>query len=1821
MLWWLWVLLAQYGDPDPTDTSWKVGSVLPTGAVWRWPHHFCLVLLLALCGDIHPHPGPPRLPLTLVSANVTSLRAHQAEVMSWTADIVALQEVRLTSQGQRATAAVAREQGWTAIWGTPQPMRTGSIWGASPGGVGLLVRAPWQARRPELRPDDNVASALWKSGRWLHVVLALGTGTTFVNVQVVYGIPGQAHLNSEFLQNVMEYTARLGNAPSILAGDWNIHLDRQTTVPTSLSESLKSGRLVDMDLIHSRLQGTPPCAMCRKASGSVTRIDTVFADRRTAAGLQSVCAVPDATLPDHIAVQYVLDLHIPRQTVSKLRRLADPKLLELLPDQVLATANDTAAPHLSAFSSALAADNVEQAWQIWTRVAEATLLALSHPPDKPESGRGTSKMMVTTTMQPRRRTTQGAPKSMPIRHGTAALASLRTVQSHQRHYNCPGTWPTTMLQAWNAAAHHLRQAQALAPGLEWPLLPNAPSLDCITAVVAALRELVQKLVRVEEANRVAAWKSWMADCWSHAPRQVFSWIKQKEWGQVSLLQRPDGTHTGNIKEMDGMLHAAWDPIMRRFAERPEPDPALFMQHYGHLLNHHPMAVRPLTGQRLHAQLQRTSAHKATGPDGWSVGAMRRLPIPTLELLAELLNAVERTGCWPAMLAAGYVSLIPKGEGMQATNMRPLSVLPVIYRLWASLRLQEVMVWQETWLHPQAFGFRTGRSATDGYSLVAAMVELAQLRGDQLHIVGLDYVKCFDRVPQGLVLDLAHRLGLHSSVLHAMRAMYGQLQRRFKVNGCLGAAFAATNGILQGCPISVSLVNMLTTVWKRLLTQQATVGFPVTDSTYVRVVGYADDTYIIAPTADSVQQGANLTSDWLSVTEQEVNSKKSLHAVVGDSTQAVTISGAVIPRQPTFRILGAAVHVVATPGTSPLLLQRIEQGLQLVSRLSTLPFAFDWKANLLAALVTPTALFGVDVGQVLLKDLRRLEAASLRALWGPHRPARAPEAVFGILTQGHRTSAVLHVLYQRALWLARGARDAADFGTVIHAIWAASPHHSAGPMGRALKSLKQLGWVPLDGWWRWRIGDTEQLDLRVAPVGEVQHTVRASLHLLLMRRLKARRPLTFDGAEAGINGTATRAWLQQQQPELDRGCLRGLLTGATWTATRVHARGLRASADCPYCAQGIAEDEIHLVWCCRAWAIVRRPLLLSVQHSAMAIGLSRSPAQWPLCLRCCGLVPLTLGDSAAVTKFAVHLHTLMAAVLVKRMQTEQAQPCLFEPCTVRPARSHAAYPWEHLGAAVPSAAVQCQFAVPCMPASAWAWDTTFLADLAGWLHALQWLPDAGTVTFLELTLDFEAHTGRLVPVCSALRFVATQQPLQERSRVLRLAMVVLRDHLPTSSPPFIGAIRAHTPSLVPLGCPATVGLTSRAVFAAPVALRQQLLQLQQYAQRRQAHQPRRASVPPPPAAHPVESPPALPHSAQPVVDPTANRPPPKRQPSRGGSAATFATDYFPKTRNRQQRQQVVPRPPRAAQRPPLTLCTKHGHPVCTMCAAVKRSARLCCERGHHRCRAHELLACGSCMSQHRTHQHCCSLGHHIPQPPLEDSTPLAKRHCPSASAPVPAPHKRLRTASVTPAKRQRRAHFAQSCAGGGVVGPAAAGGTTTPTTIIWAAADGGGAGCVEIDPEAIFPSLLSPPVAGAVAASARCRSTSRATWLASCPPPPLPPTRKAGNAAAASAPTTSSAALSPVVPGGVGGAVVVPAANTAEAKPTATFSFSPPPAGGVAVHPDPAAAASSPPCTRRRMRSRSSWPPPPPPPPQRPEPQPPPVCTRAGRQDSALRRVP
>ena len=130
--------------------------------------------------------------------------------------------------------------------------------------------------------------------------------------------------------------------------------------------------------------------------------------------------------------------------------------------------------------------------------------------------------------------------------------------------------------------------------------------------------------------------------------------------------------TANVDCMDEILHESWDKVMRKYADSPEPGPDVCVHKYWNFIESNTdMNVTPLTGARPRKRFRKMGVHTATGLDGWCVVDLLCLPNALFDMLAQLLTHIESTGLWPHMLARGFVSLIPKGEGMLPMQQRPL----------------------------------------------------------------------------------------------------------------------------------------------------------------------------------------------------------------------------------------------------------------------------------------------------------------------------------------------------------------------------------------------------------------------------------------------------------------------------------------------------------------------------------------------------------------------------------------------------------------------------------------------------------------------------------------------------------------------------------------------------------------------------------------------------------------------------------------------------------------------------------------------------------------------------------------------------------------------------------------------------------------------------------------------------------------------------------------------------------------------------------------------------------------------------------------------
>ena len=118
------------------------------------------------------------------------------------------------------------------------------------------------------------------------------------------------------------------------------------------------------------------------------------------------------------------------------------------------------------------------------------------------------------------------------------------------------------------------------------------------------------------------------------------------------------------------------------------------------------------------------------------------------------SKVEESGVWPDGLLDAYIAVIPKTDG-DATPLgqHPVSVLPVVYYIWASARMVQLEDWFRSWVPDSVFSAWGGRGSVEAWYTTALDIEkvLCGPTDSNVHSFVADVINPFDTADDG-VLD-------------------------------------------------------------------------------------------------------------------------------------------------------------------------------------------------------------------------------------------------------------------------------------------------------------------------------------------------------------------------------------------------------------------------------------------------------------------------------------------------------------------------------------------------------------------------------------------------------------------------------------------------------------------------------------------------------------------------------------------------------------------------------------------------------------------------------------------------------------------------------------------------------------------------------------------------------------------------------------------------------------------------------------------------------------------------------------------------------------
>ena len=233
----------------------------------------------------------------------------------------------------------------------------------------------------------------------------------------------------------------------------------------------------------------------------------------------------------------------------------------------------------------------------------------------------------------------------------------------------------------------------------------------------------------------------------------------------------------------------------------------------------PIEVDLSDGQIWYQAAKTMKPHTARGVDGWYASELQTLPIECFTTLARIFHAFRDQPFPKQLCIAITLPLMKKPDQYTASNTRPITLLPVLYRLWSKVTTSQILAaWANTF-PPSIIGFVKGRSPQN--HMIGMQFELEQnhTKGSPLpkwQGLTLDLVKCFNLIPRLPAKKAMIAAGAPIHLVDVWLTTLNQTVRAWKIKDQLYLKHATTNGTPEGDTWSVLACLAISRLWAHKL---------------------------------------------------------------------------------------------------------------------------------------------------------------------------------------------------------------------------------------------------------------------------------------------------------------------------------------------------------------------------------------------------------------------------------------------------------------------------------------------------------------------------------------------------------------------------------------------------------------------------------------------------------------------------------------------------------------------------------------------------------------------------------------------------------------------------------------------------------------------------------------------------------------------------------------------------------------------------------------------------------------------------------------------
>ena len=591
--------------------------------------------------------------------------------------------------------------------------------------------------------------------------------------------------------------------------------------------------------------------------------------------------------------------------------------------------------------------------------------------------------------------------------------------------------------------------------------------------------------------------------------------------------------------------AKWNPFVQRLLSLPGAQIA--------------MPITPITVTQWERAVANKKGRTATGPDGVSRTDLLRMPQALTAQFIEIVNAIDQDiQPWPQAALVGHISNVEKcPEASTPQQFRPITVLTLPYRVWASIRAKQCLQWLAQFAPEGMHGNVPGKSTVGVWWSLSMEIEAATQQGHQVSGFLTDLTKAFNNLPRAAVYACALHYGLPLAFVRSWHKSLSNLQRHFVVGGAVSGPVWGSNGYPEGDPLSVVAMVLLNLAMHSALSQTS----PLT-----RVLTFVDNWEGISHDVTATHQTFLAMQHFADSVEVPLDHKKTVFWAnnaadrkwLRDHDQPVVLHGS---------DLGGHLNY-SRRFTNYTSRARIDKNAAFWGALTRSAAPTEQKLRAIATVAWPRCLHGIAGISLAGEHFGRLRAQAMASLkWNKKGASSTLQFGIGFTKVDPGFVALLDTVITFRL---HSVPEVAF--PVLSGLAQCPPRHfDPGPCGVFLSRLHEIQWS-------WD-GNGFLIDHEGTPV----HLIDSPIQFLKLRlRQGWERQVGFllserkdFGGLGWVDVEASQVSVPQSGEE--RGIIRSIQNGTFYTRDKQIHAGKVPSKDCPFCS---APDGLtHRIWEC------------------------------------------------------------------------------------------------------------------------------------------------------------------------------------------------------------------------------------------------------------------------------------------------------------------------------------------------------------------------------------------------------------------------------------------------------------------------------------------------------------------------------------------------------------------------------------------------------------------------------------------------------------------